>query len=367
MGIYLRKSVRVGPFRFNLSKSGIGVSGGVRGLRLGTGPRGNYVHMGRGGLYYRKTLSRRRGDSGAMPEQERQPGPRDVRAGDSCVPLQDIDSADISRLVDASSEDVVAELNGKLRRMSAWPFAAAIGLMIIGYVLYSDAPHWLAVAITGVTVVVTLSAFCWDLLRKSVVLLYDIDQTLDGAVESLHTSFKKMQQCDGIWHLAASGRVTDGKYHAGADEMVRRESIALTIANPPLVKTNVATPCIPVGSQSLYFFPDRVLVFESKGVGAVSYENLVVGVEHAKFVESGTVPRDAEVVGRTWQYVNKRGGPDKRFKDNRELPVALYEDVRFTSDTGLNERIQLSKVGVSKSFIDAIREVKMATKVRSGG
>ncbi|HCR1218433.1 TPA: DUF4236 domain-containing protein [Pseudomonas aeruginosa] len=30
MGLYLRKSVRVGPFRFNLSQSGIGVSTGTR-------------------------------------------------------------------------------------------------------------------------------------------------------------------------------------------------------------------------------------------------------------------------------------------------------------------------------------------------
>lgn len=50
MGLSVRKSVRVGPFRFNLSKSGIGVSAGIKGLRVGTGPRGNYIHMGRGGF-----------------------------------------------------------------------------------------------------------------------------------------------------------------------------------------------------------------------------------------------------------------------------------------------------------------------------
>lgn len=50
------KSISVGPLRFNLSKSGIGVFAGVTGLRFGVGPRGNYVHMGRGGLYFRATL-----------------------------------------------------------------------------------------------------------------------------------------------------------------------------------------------------------------------------------------------------------------------------------------------------------------------
>jgi hypothetical protein len=32
MGFYVRKSLKAGPFRFNLSKSGVGVSAGVPGL-----------------------------------------------------------------------------------------------------------------------------------------------------------------------------------------------------------------------------------------------------------------------------------------------------------------------------------------------
>jgi hypothetical protein len=36
MGFYLRKSISVGPLRFNLSKSGIGVSAGVKKQTLGS-------------------------------------------------------------------------------------------------------------------------------------------------------------------------------------------------------------------------------------------------------------------------------------------------------------------------------------------
>lgn len=73
MGFYIRKSVSAGPFRFNLSHSGLGVSVGVRGFRIGSGPRGNYVHMGRGGLYYRASLGRLRRK--AAPEQRWSPPP----------------------------------------------------------------------------------------------------------------------------------------------------------------------------------------------------------------------------------------------------------------------------------------------------
>jgi hypothetical protein len=58
MGLYLRKSFRAGPVRFNLSKSGVGASIGVKGFRVGTSASGkSYVHAGRGGLYYRQSLS----------------------------------------------------------------------------------------------------------------------------------------------------------------------------------------------------------------------------------------------------------------------------------------------------------------------
>lgn len=44
----------------NLSKHGVGFSAGVRGLRVGSGPRGGYVHAGRNGLYYRAGTGKRR-------------------------------------------------------------------------------------------------------------------------------------------------------------------------------------------------------------------------------------------------------------------------------------------------------------------
>jgi hypothetical protein len=54
MSVFLRKSFGSGPLRLNLSKSGLGLSGGITGARVGIGPKGAYVHGGRKGVYYRK-------------------------------------------------------------------------------------------------------------------------------------------------------------------------------------------------------------------------------------------------------------------------------------------------------------------------
>ena len=58
MAFYLRKAFKVGPLRLNLSKSGLGLSAGVTGARIGLSPKGAYVHGGRHGIYYRKYLKK---------------------------------------------------------------------------------------------------------------------------------------------------------------------------------------------------------------------------------------------------------------------------------------------------------------------
>ncbi|MGQ9495791.1 MAG: DUF4236 domain-containing protein [Thermoanaerobaculaceae bacterium] len=65
MGFYIRKSFRMGPIRLNLSKSGLGVSIGVPGARVGLTPLGeSYVHLGRGGIYVRERISSAKHRSG---------------------------------------------------------------------------------------------------------------------------------------------------------------------------------------------------------------------------------------------------------------------------------------------------------------
>jgi hypothetical protein len=62
MAWYIRKSLRINKLlRLNLSKSGLGFSVGVKGARVGINSQGKaYTHVGRHGLYHRKTYRRTR-------------------------------------------------------------------------------------------------------------------------------------------------------------------------------------------------------------------------------------------------------------------------------------------------------------------
>ena len=62
------------------------------------------------------------------------------------------------------------------------------------------------------------------------------------------------------------------------------------------------------------------------------------------FIEEEGVPSDAEVVGHTWRFVNKSGGPDRRFNNNRQIPKVLYLQMRLRSSEGLRKVLYFSRV-----------------------
>ena len=363
MSFYLRKSIKVGPVRFNLSKSGVGVSTGFKGFRVGTGPRGNYIHMGVGGIYYRKTLSD--GDrstpdasdtpyAGGTPPQLPSPSVPQVR-------MTEIDSSDVSGMAHSSSAELLRELREKqkIARIGPWTLGGAIVLIVLALAAPID-PIFLPILGAGLAIGVFF-AFRRDVLRKTVVLLYDFDPTLEEAFGQLHSSAMQLAHCAGCWHVAASGKVHDQKYHAGASELVSRKSTTVRPTAPAFLKTNIQTVAIGVGHQTMYFFPDRILVFDSGRVGAVGYDELRLSVSQTRFIEN-SAPHDARVVGQTWRYVNKKGGPDRRFSNNPQLPICLYDELHFSSASGLNEIVQLSKCGVGQAMEHSVRNLARFTR-----
>ena len=187
MLFYIRKSLSVGPFRFNLSKSGIGMSTGVRGFRIDTGPRGNYIQMGRAGLYYRASLSsratrvRRSGLPATSPSASPQAPPN----------LAEIETGHLVEMTDSNARELLQQINHKLRSRSFYPLVIVVGLLAV--VLTMSA---LALILA---VVATFFCYRFDKTRRSVVLMYDLDADAQAAFEALTHSFDQMTAAQGKW------------------------------------------------------------------------------------------------------------------------------------------------------------------------
>jgi hypothetical protein len=354
MGFYLRKSVSVGPFRFNFSGSGVGMSAGVRGFRVGSGPRGNYVHLGRGGIYYRHTFP---ADSVPAPRY----APPMLPIARDNPSLQEIESSGAAEIVDSSSEELLDEIRAKRRKLTLRPFAVIGTVLLLFAALRAGWPGWATGTVAFLGVACILAAGYRDRIAKTAVILYDFEPQVEDAFRRFTEWAQALAGANRTWHVAAEGGGHDRKYHAGASTLVQRQVTAVRTAEPPFVKTNVPVLSISAGRQTLYFLPDRLLVYDAAGIGAISYRTLEISTTRQRFIEDGGVSADATVVDHTWRYVNKSGGPDRRFRDNRQLPVCLYDELTFRTLTGLNEVIQVSRAGLGEGFAEAVRYLARVT------
>lgn len=203
----------------------------------------------------------------------------------------------------------------------------------------------------------SLWVYYWDTARRATILFYDLDPTAEQAFSSVVNGLTQLAASAGKWRIDATGRVLDRKYHAGASNIVRRKSLQLGIGPFSKVRCNLDVPYIVAGASVFYFCPDRLFVVTGRRVAAVRYGDLNLREGSTQFIEEDGVPNDAVVVGRTWRYVNKSGGPDRRFKDNGELPAVRYDEISLTSASGLNELFQFSRSGVAAAFCHSAKKL----------
>ena len=340
MGWYFRKSLGLGPLRLNLSKSGIGYSVGVRGARIGVGPRGNYVRLGRGGIYYQKYFS----TSPATHSSRISP------RVDATVDGTPIITAAASELRDETSAGLLGEIREKHRKIRLAPiFAVISGLVLLGLLSVNvNALIVLAFAAMFVLAHVALARRDWE--QKLVIVNYDLDTSARLRYVQLLKALQSFSGSGRIWRVSSLREGVDRKYHAGASTLLERKAISLQLSVPYGFQTPLAIWSMRLGKQTLYFFPDRILVFEGPEVGAVSYDSVSVVLGQTRFVEENGVPADAQIVDSTWRYVNKNGTPDRRFNNNRELPVVLYSQIRISSPAGLNIALESSNLNKAAAF-----------------
>ena len=154
--------------------------------------------------------------------------------------------------------------------------------------------------------------------------------------------------------MLAENNTSDWKRNAGATRLASRKKISPRLACPRSVRGSVKFPAFRTGSQELYFLPDAVLLAKGRDTAVVSYQELRFSNRTVSFIEGGPIPGDAVITGHTWRYVNKSGGPDRRFNDNRELAVCAYGELEFFSESGVNCVIQYSKNDAADRFARAI-------------
>ncbi|MGB3467341.1 MAG: DUF4236 domain-containing protein [Cyclobacteriaceae bacterium] len=197
-----------------------------------------------------------------------------------------------------------------------------------------------------------------DKQRKSFTLNYVLNDRIAAFHNHFLNGFQTFKSSNLIWEQSESITTEDKRYHAGADSLVKRKRLTDIIPHKLPYEhliTNVTIPCIISSGKQYYFLPERMVIKQDCHFAGILYKNLTFEKQDIKFIENEKIAEDAEIIDYTWQFTNKFGDRDRRFKDNRKLPICRYSEYRILSDSGLKLILHSSKINAMNQFMESLK------------
>lgn len=327
MGFRFRKSINLGlGFRINLSKSGIGYSWGVKGYRVTRTAKGTIrrtISLPGTGISYVSENGRRRTSSVQKPNS-------------SSVNSNYYDTEEIvNSSADTLSSEGVEDILSAAKKVILIDFIANIGIILS--VVWCFFNLYFSILLLAFII---LKIYIRTAGRIDLDYTIDDDQ-MDIVLQQINP-YIKITSSARVWREVQSNKVIDRKYTGGASESINRvQCKAVNKAVFPF-KSNAAAASFKSGNETLIFLPDKLFVIQGMKIGALNYDDISTSTNTVSFIEREIVPSDTKIIKYTWQYVNKSGGPDKRFANNRKLPICQYGQMTLKSASGLNTIILFS-------------------------
>lgn len=186
--------------------------------------------------------------------------------------------------------------------------------------------------------------------KRTTQLIYELSDSAKSQQEEVEGSLAHLGRSGAIWRLDSQSQITDWKRNAGAAYNVQRERISMRRSAPARVESNIVPLYLDLGKLTVFFLPDQVLYWQRGTFASIGYGDLKVASTSTRFIEESVQTSDSQQVGNTWRYVRKDCGPDRRFNNNRQLPIMLYGVVHATSAGGLNLVFHTSRADAATSF-----------------
>lgn len=322
----------------NLSKSGVGYSFGGKGYRFtkkaGGGIRTTASIPGTGLAYVHDTSGNKHSKSSSKAVSKHTPNTTPAIV-DNTYDTQEIKNASVVGMVSEGLEEMLKAAEKSLMYYN-W---AAVFFWVTLLAGFKYKLLWvLAVAFAACLI--------WLNKNAAIDLEYTFEDDQAAEVEQRMAPLTKIAKSKKLWYISQTSKVNDKKRSAGASTTIKRNNCKVSNNVPFPFKTNATAVCFDVGKEKLVFLPDKLFVFQGGKIGALNYSDVTTEVKGQRFIEEEKVPKDAKVIEYTWKYVNKSGAPDKRFNDNRQIPVCLYGKLFVRSDSGLNTEIMFSNIDI---------------------
>lgn len=392
MGFRFRRSVQLLPgVRLTFSRSGVSTTIGVRGAGVALGQRGAYAKVGLPGtgLSYDARLDRPVArqqplsavdpstEGGLGPPGTEPPLPNDAPSHSDAPwlgPYERIGSASVEHLTTPGLQalrdlvdDVadrrrelergIAELRSEIRRCRRMESLYRLLLLrLLTFSLARTAERKRIAAETARTE-------CEETLATA---RFELDFAIDHMVVrefgGLEWAYQRVQRSAQVWDVTGRADIQDWvRARTIARQSIDRKSVSLDLAQAPFVHSRWrALRFGNANGADLYLYPGFVMAHSQDGRFAlIEIDQLNLQSRNVAFHEDEHVPADARVIGHTWLKANKDNTRDRRFRDNRQIPVALYGWLEFRSG-GLHEAYMVSNADAAAEFAKAFDRYRRA-------
>jgi biotin operon repressor len=180
--------------------------------------------------------------------------------------------------------------------------------------------------------IATYKLYQKDIIRKTTPLIYEFEDDFSKQkYDEFNAALQNLSSTKSLWRLKSQIAIEDWKRNAGSNSLIVRQRSKIGQITPSLIKTNINAWGIDSGSIKLYLLPDLIFVFQNGVYGTITFEDLRVDFENLEYSEHETVPQDTTIIGKTWKFVRRDGAADRRFKNNRQIPIVNYGLVHFVT------------------------------------
>jgi hypothetical protein len=169
----------------------------------------------------------------------------------------------------------------------------------------------------------------------------------------MRDTFSALSECQKVWNVLAKKEIDRIAERSNANTAVTRTSVPFSLNTCDLIQWEQKVPHLPNRTGGdMYIYPGFILYRASKQAFAlIDSRDVTLRFVSTQFTETDPVPSDSQIVGQTWAKCNKDGSPDRRFRDNYQIPVAYYGTLMFSTSDGLDVRYICSNARLAEAFV----------------
>ena len=314
-----RKRLKIIPgVHLNLSKSGVSATIGVRGMSVTYGNKGTYANIGipGTGIYNRFKISDNTISQNEFIENETSPNFTPIISSD-ILTVSSPNMEGVKELIvqtRAQRLDIRADIKSikKKIRCNLW-------CQFLMYSLYPIVKHRIKLIKNDLKIQRQTVLELEEQLKTCYVNLdIDFEPEILNKYQNFITSFRTLSQSQKIWHIISARNLSRAERiqeRTSAGSHINRVEVEFGLKSLPEIKTEYEVLWLQNrNGHDLYFYP--------------------------------------KIVRYTWNKVNKNGTPDRRFRDNYQIPVVAYGEIFITNSAGLQEEYHCSNDKYTQMFVE---------------